>query len=160
MIRSATPADAPAIAGIYNHYILHTPVTFEEEPVSAEQVRGRIAETQTAYPWLVHERNEIVTGYAYATGWHSRRSYQHSVETTVYLDRASIGNGIGFQLYGELIRTLKTSGFHTAIGGIALPNDRSVALHEKLGFTKIAHFREVGRKFDRWIDVGYWQLIL
>src|SRR5688572_12376242 len=160
MIRSATTADAEAIAEIYNHYIVHTYITFEEEPVSPEQMRGRITEVQTNHPWLVYEQNGSTEGYAYANRWHTRCSYRRSVETTVYVDSAKLDKGIGSQLYGELIRMLQGADLHVAIGGIALPNEGSVALHEKVGFAKVAHFKEVGRKFDRWIDVGYWQLML
>jgi len=160
MIRSATADDAAAIAGIYNHYVLHTCVTFEEEPVSPKQMRARIVETMAAYPWLVCEENAVIEGYAYASRWHARCSYRRSVETTVYLDHTKLRGGRGSRLYGELTQMLKSSGLHVAIGGIALPNEGSVALHEKLGFTKVAHFKEVGWKFDNWIDVGYWQLML
>jgi len=160
MIRPAATADAAAIAEIYNHYVLHTPVTFEEEPVSSEQIRARMADIQAAYPWLVYEQRGSIEGYAYAGKWHSRCAYRNSVETTVYLDSAKLGKGIGSQLYGELIRMLRSAGLHVAVGGIALPNASSVALHEKLGFVKVAHFKEVGWKYGRWIDVGYWQLML
>ena len=160
MIRPASSADAKVIAAIYNYYVLHTHVTFEEEAVSPEDMWGRMAEIQKTYPWLVYEEAGSVWGYAYANKWQSRCSCRRTVETTVYLDGAKVRKGIGSQLYAELIRILKDGEFHTAIGGIALPNEGSVALHEKLGFTKTGHFTGVGRKFDRWIDVGYWQLML
>ena len=160
MIRPATPADAAAIAEIYNYYILNSTITFEEERLSTEHVQERIAETQDPCLWLVYEDNSSIVGYAYASKWKSRCSYRYSVESTVYLHKDQTGKQFGSRLYGELIARLKAAGFHTVIGGVALPNEGSVALHEKLGFTKIAHFKEVGWKFERWIDVGYWQLIL
>ena len=160
MIRSARNSDAAAIAEIYNHYVLQTVVTFEEEPVSAEQMRTRITEVQATYPWLVYEQEGVVVGYAYASKMHTRCSYRFSVETTIYLSKGSVGKGIGSQLYAELIQSLRGAGFYTAIGAISLPNEASIALHEKLGFVKTGQFKEVGRKFDRWIDVGYWQLML
>jgi L-amino acid N-acyltransferase YncA len=156
MVRSAAPEDAGAIARIYNHYVLNTWVTFEEETVSSDQMRTRIVETLATYPWLVYEQEGQIEGYAYASRWHARRSYRRSVETTVYLDHTKLGGGRGSMLYVELIRILKQRGFHTAIGGIALPNAGSVALHERLGFQKAAHYKEVGWKFEQWIDVGYW----
>lgn len=160
LIRVATVADAPAIAEIYNYYVLHTHITFETEPVSSEEIAGRMQEAQPTYPWLACERDGLIEGYAYASQWKSRCSYRRSAETTIYLDKTKVGSGTGFQLYGELIRVLKSTGdLHTLIGGIALPNSGSAALHEKLGFEKVAHFKDVGWKFDRWIDVGYWQLI-
>ena len=90
--------------------------------------------------------------------WKARSAYRFSVESTVYIDQNSIGNGIGSLLYKELLSNLKNSRIHSVIGGIALPNPSSIALHEKYGFKKVAQFKEVGIKFDKWIDVGYWQL--
>lgn len=160
MIRDATAEDAAAVAAIYNHYIRHTVVTFEEEPVSAEEMAGRIARTQASHPWLVAETDEGVVGYAYAHPWHERAAYRHSVESAIYLDKEATGRGVGTRLYRALLDRLPALGVHTVIGGVSLPNDASVALHEKLGFEKRAHYREVGRKQGRWIDVAYWQLFL
>jgi len=161
MIRPATATDAAAIAEIYNHYVLHTVVTFEEETVSTEEMRTRIVETQEAsYPWLVYEKDGQVEGYAYASKWRARRSYRYCVETTVYLDQKRLGGGRGSQLYGRMLPMLKSAGFHVAVGVIALPNQGSVALHEKFGFTQAAHYQQVGWKFEQWIDVGSWQLLL
>ena len=98
-------------------------------------------------------------GYAYATKWHKRAAYRHSVETSMYLAYDRQGQGIGSKLYAQVLRTLPERNVHAAIGGIALPNDASVALHEKFGFKKAAHYQEVGFKFDRWIDVGHWQIL-
>ncbi len=161
MIRPATPADAAAIAAIYNHYVLHTVVTFEEEAVPAADMAGRIAEVlEAGRPWLVWEENGQVLGYAYASGWKSRCSFRFSLETTVYLDSTATRRGLGTKLYTALIAVLRQTKTHALIGGISLPNPGSIALHEKLGFQKIGHFKEVGWKFDQWIDVGYWELIL
>ena len=161
LIRQAIAADAEAIAGIYNHYILETIVTFEEQAISPSEIAERIAEaTAASLPWLVAQRDGIVVGYAYASSWKGRCAYRYSVETTVYLATGWLGNGIGTSLYQELLRQLTGHGLHVAIGGIALPNAASVALHEKLGFRKVAQFSEVGFKFGKWIDVGYWQSTL
>ena len=161
MIRPATPADAAAIAAIYNHYVVHTIVTFEEEEISTKEMALRITEVQGAgRPWFVWEEAGKVLGYSYASGWKSRCSYRFSLETTVYLDQAATGRGLGTQLYSALIDSLRQTKTHALIGGVALPNAGSVALHEKLGFVKIGHFKEVGWKFDQWIDVGYWELVL
>lgn len=159
-IREVRSADAAAVAAIYNHYVEHTIVTFEESPVSSAEMDGRIARVAADYPWLVVERDARVVGFAYANRWHERCSYRLSVETTIYLAVDEVSAGLGTALYGRLLEQLESGGFHTAIGGIALPNGASVALHEKLGFSRVAAFREVGRKFDRWIDVGYWQRLL
>lgn len=161
MIRPATPADVAAIARIYNHYVLNTTVTFEEESVTEAEMNGRLADIQAArLPWLVAVEADHVLGYAYAGKWKARSGYRFSVESTVYLDPTATGRGYGTDLYSALLAMLRTHGVHAVIGGVALPNAASVALHEKLGFKPVARFHEVGWKFEQWIDVGYWQLIL
>ncbi len=160
MIRYAKTDDAAEICKIYNHYVLGTAITFEEESVSTDAMAQRIADTLQSLPWLVWEQDESLQGFCYASKWKGRCAYRHSVESTVYVRADSIGRRIGSQLYRALLDELRQRKFHTVIGGIALPNDASVALHEKLEFEKVAQFREVGNKFDRWTDVGYWQLLL
>ncbi len=161
MVRSATLADAAAIAGIYNHHVLHTIVTFEEEAVTAADMAHRITETIAAeLPWLVWVENSVVLGYAHASKWKSRCAYRYAAESTVYLDKTATGRGLGTQLYTALIAELRQKKIHGIIGGIALPNAASVALHEKLGFQPIGQFKEVGWKFEKWIDVGYWELLI
>jgi phosphinothricin acetyltransferase len=160
-IHPASAEHADAIARIYNHYIATTCVTFETEAVSAAEMALRVAEAKSAeLPWLVARDGDDVVGYAYASKWRSRHAYRFSVESTVYLDPARTGQGIGRTLYAALIEKLRTRALHAVIGGIAQPNDASVALHERLGFRKVAHFEEVGFKQGRWVDVGYWQLLL
>ncbi|HEY0064237.1 MAG TPA: arsinothricin resistance N-acetyltransferase ArsN1 family B [Telluria sp.] len=157
-IRNATAADAPAIVAIYNHYILNTTISFEEEAVTAPIMAARIAEVQAAgLPWLVALMNGELVAYAYATKWRVRPAYRFSVESSVYVASNRARTGLGKALYRVLLERLRTAGVHLVIGGIALPNDASVALHEAMGYVKAAHFSEVGRKFDRWVDVGYWQ---
>jgi phosphinothricin acetyltransferase len=161
LIRHAQVQDAAVIAAIYNHYVSTTTITFEEEPVSPEEMARRMQAVQAAgLPWLVAQIDGEVAGYAYATKWKERSAYRYSVESTVYVKADAHGRGLGKALYEELLGTLAASGVHVVIGGIAQPNPASVALHGKLGFEKVAMFREVGRKFDRWVDVGYWQRIL
>ena len=160
VIRDAVRADAEGIARIYNHYVSNTIVTFEEEAVSALAIEEQLNAAQAAsFPFIVAERGGEVCGYAYASRWKGRCAYRFSAEVTVYLDRASGGQGIGSSLYARLLPLLQERGLHVAIGGIALPNAASVALHEKFGFVQVGRFREVGRKFDQWIDVGYWQRV-
>ena len=161
MLRPATPADAADIAAIYNHYVLHTIVTFEEEAITANEIAARIREVQGAgIPWFVWEEHGRVLGYSYASKWKSRCSFRYSLETTVYLDKDATHRGLGRQLYTALIEALRGQKYHALIGGISIPNPASIALHEKLGFQKIGHFKEVGWKFNQWIDVGYWELVL
>jgi L-amino acid N-acyltransferase YncA len=161
MIRSVQAADAAAICGIYNHYVLHTVVSFEEEAVAPEEMARRIAKVAAAgLPWLVLEEEGALIGYAYATPWKERSGYRYAVESSVYLRASAGGKGHGSRLYAELLAVLRSLPLRTVIGGIALPNDASVGLHEKAGFRKVAHFERVGWKCARWVDVGYWQLSL
>ena len=160
-LRPAHVDDAAAIAAIYNHYVLTTTISFEETPVDGAEIALRLAAVQGAnLPYLVAEEDGVVTGYAYATPWRARPAYRGSVETSIYLQAGTHARGTGTTLYRRLLADIAARGLHVAIGGIAQPNAASVALHEKLGFEKVAHFSAVGRKFDRWVDVGYWQLIL
>ena len=164
MIRAVTECDAAQLCDIYNYYALHTTITFEVEAVSAGVMTLRIQESVKdglrGLSWLVWEEDERVLGFCYASNWKARSAYRHSVESTVYVHPDYLRRGIGLRLYEALLTELRLRGIHAVIGGIALPNAASIGLHERLGFEKVAHFREVGRKFDRWIDVGYWQLCL
>jgi L-amino acid N-acyltransferase YncA len=160
MIRPVTPDDAAAIVDIYNHYIATTVISFEENAVTPDEMAGRIRDVTAHLPWLVYEQDGRVTGYAYATKWRVRSAYRFSAETSVYVQAGQGGKGIGSALYKALLEDLRRREIHMAIGGIAQPNPASVALHESLGFEKVAHFRQVGRKFDQWVDVGYWELRL
>ena len=161
-IRDAEVKDAGGIAEIYNYYIEHTHVTFEETSVGETDIRSRIEETLSEnLPYLVAlDEAEKLVGYAYASKWKGRCAYRYSVEVTVYLCQQATGKGWGKKLYKALFTKLKDQGYHVAMGGISLPNDASVALHESLGMTKVAHFKEVGFKFKKWVDVGYWQGML
>lgn len=160
-IRPATLDDAAAICAIYNPYVATTTISFEEEPVCEQDMAQRIADVQGAgLPWLVALDGARLVGYAYATKWRARPAYRTSVESSVYLDAAAAGRGTGTLLYRVLLDALREREVHMVIGGIAQPNERSVALHERMGFRKVAHFSEVGRKFGRWVDVGYWELRL
>jgi phosphinothricin acetyltransferase len=159
-IRPATAADAAAVAAIYNWYIEHTVITFEVDPVSPAEMARRIEAVLVAHDWLVLERGAELLGYSYAGPYHTRAAYRYSAESTIYLRNGLGGQGLGTGLYGELVRRCVARGYRNLIGGIALPNDPSVRLHEKLGFAKVGHLPRVGCKFERWIDVGYWQLEL
>jgi L-amino acid N-acyltransferase YncA len=121
---------------------------------------GMDAVQTASLPYLVAEEGGVVAGYAYATPWRARRAYRSSVETSVYVQDGRHACGTGTALYRAVLAQLTRDGYHLVIAGIAQPNNASVALHEKLGFEKVAHFREVGCKFGQWVDVAYWQLIL
>ena len=160
-IRSASEKDATELADIYNYYVSNTVITFETEVVTSKQMAERITEAiATPMPWLVAEASGRILGYAYASKWKGRRAYRFSVESTIYLDAKHTRRGIGLPLYSALVEAVKSASMHTVIGGIALPNEYSVRLHERMGFKKVGHVEQVGYKHGRWVDVGYWQLLL
>lgn len=159
VIRCVLDKDAVSIVEIYNHYISETAVTFETETLSPDNMSDRIAKIQSDnLPWLIAEDDMgKVIGYAYASKWRERFAYRFSVEITVYLSPCSSGNGVGTMLYEALFSELRLRSIHCVIGGITLPNQASISLHEKFNLEKVAHFKEVGFKFNQWHDVGYWQ---
>lgn len=156
-IRAVQADDSTRVAEIYNYYVENTIVTFESKSVTPDEFLKRIRAHPEYLPWYVVEDKGIVVGYCYAAPWKQRSAYENSIETSIYLDKQACGKGLGKRAYSFLLANVDN--FHAIMGGIALPNDSSVALHETLGFQKVAHFKEVGHKFDRWIDVGYWQLL-
>jgi len=160
-IRQCTLDDSKQICDIYNYYIKNTIITFEETLVTAQIMAQRIETYTQQFPWLVleDEKKQIV-GYAYANKLAERSAFQHSVEMTVYLHHEAGGKGYGKALYKALLSLLAKAEFHVAIAVISLPNHPSVKLHESFGFNQVGHFSQVGRKFDQWIDVGYWQVML
>jgi len=160
LIRTCTSLDVPALTDIYNHYIEHTIVTFEEVPLSRAEMGRRVDEVVEKFPWLVLEVDGRVVGFAHAKSWNPRSAYRRTVESTIYLDMKLTGRGFGRALYSQLIDELRKLSIHRVIAGIALPNDFSVRFHERLAFVKSGHFNEVGYKQDRWVDVGYWILEL
>ncbi|MDO6446905.1 GNAT family N-acetyltransferase [Colwellia sp. 1_MG-2023] len=161
IIREVELSDAQQIANIYNYYIEKTVITFEEQLVSANDIQARIEKIKKAdHIWLVAEFDSQIVGYAYSAPWRDRSAYRYASEVSVYLSSDSQGKGIGSLLYQSLFEQLKLTQIKILIGGITLPNEASVAIHEKFGMEKVAHFREVGYKFDQWLDVGYWQVKL
>ncbi len=158
-IRRAKSDDAGQIAEIYNYYILNTHHTFETEPLSAEEMRERVDEICENYPYLVAEENGEILGYVYATQFKLRQAYKHSVEASIYVKNQAKQKGIGSQLYEKLLAELAETDVHAIMAGISLPNEASVKFHEKLGYEKVAHFKEVGYKLGRWVDVGFWEML-
>jgi phosphinothricin acetyltransferase len=175
-VRPVRADDAGAVAALYNTYVLDTVATFEVVPVDAEEMGRRIARiVALGLPWLVAEDDAVaadggadsaVLGYAYAGPFRDRAAYDHTLETTVYVHSGARGRGIGTGLYAALFAALEDltpeqsryAPVHVLLGVLALPNKASVALHERFGMSKVAHLPAVGHKFDRWVDVGYWQL--
>jgi phosphinothricin acetyltransferase len=158
VIRPAGPTDAVGICAIYNPYVSGTIVSFEEAPLGETEMARHV--DASVLPWLVALEAGLVVGYARAAPWTTRSGYRHTVESSVYVDPARQRRGHGRQLYEALIARLQERGVHCVIGGIALPNPASIALHEALGFEHAGVLREVGRKLGRWVDVGYWVLLL
>ena len=160
MLRLATPEDAAAIAAIYAPYVRETAISFEVEPPGVEEMRRRLTSGVARFPWLVAvDSSDRVAGFAFGGEHRSRAAYGWSVDVTIYLDRTAHRRGLGRRLYGALFEILRAQGFVTAFAGIALPNPASVALHERCGFEHLGTMREVGRKFDRWVDTTWWQRV-
>ena len=160
MIRNVEEKDYNVIVSIYNYYIKNSTITFEEEPLTSNDIGERIFNITQSFPWIVFEKAGNVLGYAYASRFKERSAYRFSVETTIYLDHKYHNQGIGQKLYTDLITRVKKLGLKVIYGCIALPNQSSVRLHEKFGFKKVAHLTSVGYKFKQWIDVEYWELLL
>lgn len=161
VIREVRPEDAPYITEIYNHYIVSSAISFEEQPVTGDEIQQRIDQVLNAgFPWLVVMENETLVGYAYTNHWKTRSAYRFTVESSVYLSPHHTGKGLGKMLYLELFSRLRASSFANVIGVIALPNSASIRLHESLGFKKVGEFPNIGVKFGEKRSVGYWQLEL
>lgn len=161
MIREARFDDAVIIANIYNYYIENTIITFENTIVNGAEIKRRMQKVLDAgYPYLVYEEDGAVVGYAYLDQWRTRKAYDITLETSIYLDLNNMKNGIGTRLYEELIARARALRIHSLIGVVSHPNEASYRLHQKLGFTLVGTFKEVGEKFGRLIDVEFWQLIL
>ncbi len=155
VIRPARLSEAAQIAAIYSHYVERHHFTFEEVPPEAGEIAGRMA--NPIHPWLVADEDGQVRGYATTSPMRNRAAYRWSIETGIYLAPDAQGFGIGRKLLSAHIDLLQRQGFVTAIAGIALPNEASVALHEKLGFVLLGIERVVGFKLGQWVDVGRWQ---
>ncbi len=160
-IRDADPSrDADACAAIYAPQVLASPTSFEESPPSADEMAGRIASLSATHPWLVAERAGDLLGYAYACRHRERPAYRWSADVSAYVAEGQRRQGVGRHLYENLLERLRVQRFRTACAGITLPNDASVALHERMGFVPVGVYRKIGWKSGEWRDVGWWQLDL
>jgi phosphinothricin acetyltransferase len=160
MIRTARESDAPGIQAIYAPVVSSTPISFEYEVPTVEEMASRVRKILPEYPWLVCERDGKIAGYAYASQYRTRAAYQWSAEVTVYVHEGFRRHGIARKLYEALFGYLREAGYTTAVAGITLPNPASVAAHEALGFRKVGAFEKLGYKQGAWYDVGFWQLKL
>lgn len=155
LIRLAGPADAAGIAAIYRPYVEGSRISFEEDAPDAAEISRRMS--SPLHPWLVAEDEGRLLGFASSSAFRSRRAYRWVVESGIYVAANSKGRGIGRALLSKLIELLERQGFVAVIGAIALPNEASVALHERLGFVSTGTYRQVGFKLGEWLDVGLWQ---
>jgi phosphinothricin acetyltransferase len=158
-VRPAAENDLEAINGIYNHYVVETHITFDEEPMTMEARREWFSHYAATgrHRVLVATEGEVVIGYASSSRLRPKVGYLISVETSIYLAPDATGRGVGRKLYAELFKAIEGEDLHRAYAGIALPNTASIALHEKLGFKRVALFSEQGRKFGRYWDVAWFE---
>ena len=157
VIRLADPKkDARQVAAIYFPYVTNTPITFESEPPDGKEMSSRMEHVLHSYPWLFCVHEDEVMGYAYGAQFRTREAYDWTVETTVYVREAAHGFGIGSALYISLLEILRMQGYVSAVGVIALPNHKSVVLHEKMGFGRDGTLPSAGYKSGTWYDVGLW----
>lgn len=160
-IRLATLSDLPAINSIYNHYVLNSTCTYQEEPSTSEERENWFAAHGPSLPVTVafDEQNQIL-GWASLSRFHPRSAYRNTVENSVYVRPELHGRGIGSLLLADSIARARSAGHRTILALIDADQKPSIALHLKLGFTQSAHLKEVGFKFGRWLDVIYLQLML
>ncbi len=156
-LRIATKEDGAALAAIYSYYVENTAITFEYVAPSAEKFGERIAHKLEKYPYIVAEENGRALGYAYADMYRERAAFAWSCELSVYVDKNETGKGIGKRLYAALIELLRIQGFVSVVASITYPNESSVALHEKMGFSHLGTMHDIGFKFGRWLDLMWFE---
>jgi phosphinothricin acetyltransferase len=158
-VRPGTEADLDQLNDIYNQYVKDTHYTFDVEPMTIEARREWFTHYGPAgrYRLLIALSDDAVVGFACSSRFRPKPAYETSVETTIYLAPEAVGHGAGSTLYTELFRSLASEDIHRAYAGISLPNPASIALHERFGFKRVAHFTEQGRKFGRYWDVAWYE---
>lgn len=156
-IRSAQIEDAADLVAIYAPYVEDTAITFETQVPTVSEFASRIEKTLRKFPYLVAEEEGRIVGYAYASTYYARAAYDWTVELSVYVSNLARGKGIGSLLYDAIEEDLKARGFKNFLACIALPNPASLALHKKRGYEQVAHFKNVGYKFDTWHDIVWLQ---
>ena len=158
-LRPGEPDDLPELTALYNHYVVHTHVTFDTATFSVEQRRTWFSHysTKGRHRLFVATVGDELVGYATSSKFRDKPAYETSVEATVYVRESGVRSGVGSALYTALFDALGSEDVHRAYAGIALPNDASMALHRRFGFTDVGTYREVGRKFDRYWDVSWFE---
>lgn len=161
VLRSATTADAPRLAEIYNHYILHSTATFETAPVTDAEMARRVADISGSYPYFVGLREDRIVGYCYAHPWNVRAACKgHSLETTVYVDHEAERHGVGTALMRHLIDHCRQAGCHALVANITDRNKPSMRMHEKLGFCLVGHYLEVAVKMGQVLGTMAYELLI
>lgn len=158
-VRDARPDDLPPLTAIYNHYIVHTPITFDLKEYEPEERRQWLEEHRPSgrHRLLVAADDTGILGYASTSRWRAKAAYDPTVETSVYVRHDAVGRGLGSLLYGALFDAIANEDVNTIVAGMTLPNDASRALHERFGFREVGVFPRVGRKFGQYWDVGWFQ---
>ena len=159
-VRLAAEDDLGTIGRIFNYYIENPTCTFHLEPMTAAQYAEWFRDRTSAHPVTVAESQGIVVGWASLSPWKPRQAHAHSVEGSVYVDHQSQRQGVGHALLSDLIQRARSFGHRTLIGGACSEHSASLALQDKFGFTEVGTLKEVGNKFDRWLDVTHTQLLL
>ena len=159
-LRSATESDLVAINDIYNHYVLHSTCTYQEEPESLENRRHWFQHHGERHPVIVAEADGQVAGWGSLSSFHPRSAFRHTVENSVYVHHGLHRCGLGSLLLRELIVRARSLGHRAIIAGIDSGQPASVALHAKFQFEEVGRLRRVGLKFGRWLDIIYMELIL
>lgn len=156
VVREFGAGDVAGANALTNLYIRETAVHFAYAEAADAEFLAAWEKSRGGYPWLAAEVDGAFAGYAKSGPWRERDAYRHTVETSVYIVPRFHRRGVGRALMAELLDRLGAAGFHMAVAGATLPNEGSAGLHEALGFERVGVFPEVGRKFDRWWDVGFW----
>lgn len=160
IIRQVELRDAARITEIYNYYILHCTASFETEALTEKDMETRIRTISEEFPYFVLEEGGVVQGYCYVHDWKERAAYKGVVETTVYVAREARGRGYGRKLMEQLVAACRERGYRALIACITGENTGSLAMHKRLGFTQVSHFKDVGMKFGRLLDVIDYELVL
>ena len=161
-IREATREDLPGILEIYNEAVVNSTATYDYEPRTMEaQEEWFDAHLRDRYPvWVALDEEGRVLGWSSLSTFHDRPGYRFTAENSVYIAPDHRGKGIGRQLMSPLIESARRMGLHAIIAGVDTGNAASLRFHERLGFVQVGHLRQVGYKFDRWLDVVYLELLL
>jgi phosphinothricin acetyltransferase len=156
-IRAAASQDLPRLTEIYNHYVRHTPITFDLEPHTVESRATWLKQFATTgrHRLLIAEESHIILGYAGTTQFRTKAAYDTTVEATIYCAPEAVGKGIGRRLFAALFQAIEQEDIHRVVGGYTMPNPGSASLLEKFNFQPVGIFHQVGRKFDRYWDVAF-----